>query len=223
MEKALSTNAAHQRGGSEGDIGEFAAAYKVLGEKIIAVDMLSRLNDRFYGQWLLLHVPFKSRYDFADEGVLGKVPPEYRYLAMALSCPHPIARSHWYDDACIGGEMRLEAHTRHHINTVVGMVCANRALLGRYMSGEIDVVEDMKRRAEIQKLQGVVNNVYGMQLNNAQTRFADRVDAAADQAMAIHQAGDEQTADRARFDYTELGYGVKAWACFGPPGTGKPR
>ncbi|OLP85771.1 hypothetical protein AK812_SmicGene33220, partial [Symbiodinium microadriaticum] len=39
---------------------EFAARYVVRGEKLVAADMLSRLNDKFYGQWLMLHVPFRD-------------------------------------------------------------------------------------------------------------------------------------------------------------------
>ena len=38
---------------------EFAAAYKMRGEKVVSTDMLSRLNDRYYGQWMSLNVPFE--------------------------------------------------------------------------------------------------------------------------------------------------------------------
>ena len=36
------------------------------GQKLVAAECLSRLNDNFYGQWLMLHVPFKRPEDFFE-------------------------------------------------------------------------------------------------------------------------------------------------------------
>ena len=47
-------------------VEDYAAAYKMQGESVLAADMLSRLNDLFYGQWLVLHVPFENINDFYE-------------------------------------------------------------------------------------------------------------------------------------------------------------
>ena len=39
-------------------LGEFAARYEMEGEKVVAADLVSRLSDKHYGQWLTLHKPF---------------------------------------------------------------------------------------------------------------------------------------------------------------------
>eukprot|EP00971_Amphidinium_carterae_P325537 6455862-Amphidinium_carterae.1 len=76
----------------------FAYAYKVQGEAVVAAEsaaeMLSRLNDLFYGQWLVLHVPFVMIKDF--ETVCSKgldlVPKEHKNFAMAILNTHEVAR-----------------------------------------------------------------------------------------------------------------------------------
>ena len=72
-------------------LNEFVQNYKGKGEKLIAADMLRRTNDRFNGQWLMLHVPFEHPDQFLNDDVDRLVPTEYRYLAMAVLCRHPVA------------------------------------------------------------------------------------------------------------------------------------
>ncbi|MCR9130895.1 MAG: hypothetical protein NXI12_15425, partial [Alphaproteobacteria bacterium] len=89
------------------DLPEFAAAYKMQGEKVVAADMLSHFNDRFYGQWLMLRVPFEDPSDFLLPAELAaKVPACYKYFAMALLCRHPTAAAFWQDDEAIAAELR---------------------------------------------------------------------------------------------------------------------
>jgi hypothetical protein len=55
--------------------------------------MLSRMNDKFYGQWLVLHVPFVKLSDFLlPVDMLGRIPVQYKYFTMALRRTHPVAR-----------------------------------------------------------------------------------------------------------------------------------
>ena len=58
----------------------FARNYRCRGEKLIAADTVWRLNDRYYGQWMALNVPFDKWEDyqhiygfvcFGDLGELG--------------------------------------------------------------------------------------------------------------------------------------------------------
>ena len=60
-------------------LGIFANQYKTRGEKLVAADTLSRMNDRYYGQWLALNIPFRELDDFAadvefDCGVVVRLP-----------------------------------------------------------------------------------------------------------------------------------------------------
>eukprot|EP00973_Karenia_brevis_P027106 3739702-Karenia_brevis.AAC.2 len=61
------------------------------GEKIIACVMRSRFTNVWYGQWLLLNVPWRRVEDF-DYPALTRVPPEYRNMARVIQCPHAAAR-----------------------------------------------------------------------------------------------------------------------------------
>ena len=88
-------------------LDEFARDYVMRGEKIVAAQTLSRNNNKFYGQWLMLHVPFDRATDFLRDEIDELVPQSLRYLAMALQCEHPAARVWKLHDA-IEDEMRLE-------------------------------------------------------------------------------------------------------------------
>ena len=211
---------AHAAAGGAEPLEAFARNYQVHGEKIVAAHMLSRLNDKFHGQWLMLHVPFNTASEFFDEDILRRVPPEYRYLTMALNCEHPIAQCMWQVNASIEREMYMEAHHRHHVETVINMVKSHRSLVERYLNGDLDAEAELAGRVEehVESLQGVDEIIYNVQ----QQRFVDRVDAAITQAHGVHSAEHDRDVDAVRHAFAERGYGVKiACVCFGPPGTGK--
>ena len=44
----------------------FANSYTCRGEKLAAVTFHSMLNDRYYGQWLAMHRPFRRLEEFAE-------------------------------------------------------------------------------------------------------------------------------------------------------------
>ena len=80
---------------------EFAVDYTMRGEKVVAAEMLSRMNDKFFGQWLMLHVPFHRAADFLDEAVMELVPADMKYLALAWLCPHPHAQALLRDEEAL--------------------------------------------------------------------------------------------------------------------------
>ena len=85
---------------------DFAVRYRAQSEKVVAAECVSRLNDRRYGQWLTLHKPFRRCLDLVDEAQLAKVPPQYRYLAMAH------LNGYGADDAEVDRELKVEGHSR---------------------------------------------------------------------------------------------------------------
>ena len=70
---------------------DFAQAYTVKGEKIVAASTHSPTFDTFYGQWLVPHVPFHSPMDFIDEELLRKVPVAHRFFTAAMFCERRVA------------------------------------------------------------------------------------------------------------------------------------
>ena len=116
---------------------DFAANFPMQGEAVVAAETLSRLSDRFWGQWLVLHIPFTCIDEFICEEALAKVPPEHRYLCMALCCPHPRAQALWEDEGQIRTELKAEAHTADHVETIVNMLRANTGLIRDYLNGKL--------------------------------------------------------------------------------------
>ena len=114
----------------------FVNEYKCRGEKLVAAGMHSMSNDRYYGQWLVLNVPFRLLEDFlsTETDIVEKVPVHYRHFAIALRR----APSFWGDDRAIEEQMALEAHSKARINTILSKVRAQRFLVEKYLSGDLD-------------------------------------------------------------------------------------
>ena len=115
---------------------DFARDYVMRGEKVVAADTVSRTNDKFYGQWLILHVPFDTRADFFFPRVEDLVPAAHRYLGMALCCTHPLAAT-WRDASLMTEEMRKEACTPKFRDAVHAAHWAQKALVEDYLEGRL--------------------------------------------------------------------------------------
>ena len=96
---------AHEAKDPASDLGEFATEYRTFGEKVIAAEMVSPFNDKYFGQWLMLYKPFRNILDLLDPEVMEKVPPRYRNFGNAWQK----APSHWNSPAKIREELELEA------------------------------------------------------------------------------------------------------------------
>ena len=130
---------------------EFANACPMKGQKLVACDTLSIYNDRWFGQWLALRKPFRSLEDLLDANIVDKarprrcfarraaqVPVQYQYFANAIfQCP-----DYWADEDAIRAELELEATGNDKIETFLAMVRAQRALVERFVAGELDKADD---------------------------------------------------------------------------------
>ena len=99
--------------------------------------MLSWRSDRHHGQWLVLHVPFVRIQNFLDAEVLAKVPKAHRYLALAVSCTHPVARRTWFHEERLRDEMRREGRSRKFKDDVLAQLTADTHLIRKYLAGTI--------------------------------------------------------------------------------------
>ncbi|CAE7336340.1 unnamed protein product [Symbiodinium sp. CCMP2456] len=135
----------HAQSGSEATLEEFAASYVMQGEKVVAAETVSKFNDRFFGQWLMLHVPFEKATDFClPQHVVRRLPEAHKYFAMAVLCEHPVAQAMWQDDEKIRAELKMEAHTKDHVDTILAMIRAHRGLLQEYLDGSLDARKEQQ-------------------------------------------------------------------------------
>ena len=112
------------------DLETWVAAAPTLGESLTASMYLSRYNDRYYGQWLLMNVPFRSLDDlWRPEADL--VPDHLRFQALTML----LRPDHWRDPDTVQAELELEAFRKHHVQNVLSMLRANHRLVEQYLDG----------------------------------------------------------------------------------------
>ena len=116
---------------------DFVNTCQTRGETMMAVRTSSRFSDSFYGEWVMLHVPFR---DLADLRVadLKLVPENFRCFAMALH--H--AEDFWRDIEQVKANLELEAFSTMHLESNLAMVRAHAAVVDGYMSGELVLGRD---------------------------------------------------------------------------------
>lgn len=165
------------------------------GEKVVAAECLSRLNDVFYGQWLMLHVPFKSPEDFLEpiQEKVVRVPEEHRNFAMALLCEHPVAQSMWHSEAAVEAELRQEAHSKPFVKTLQAMVAAHKTLVQKYINGEANAEQEAKDRVAGKKPEEIQGPAEGF--NHQQDHIKARVYGAVDRFLAVQATANETEAD----------------------------
>ena len=118
-------------------LATFAASYNMRGEQVVAADMHSRASDTFYGQWMMLHVPFRNPDDLLNRDITRRVPKHLQFLANALFSNNPVAQKFWRNDYRVKAEMESEGHGAAHIESLLSMIRANRDLITDYMEGAI--------------------------------------------------------------------------------------
>ena len=199
---------------------DFAANYVVRGEKLVAADMLSRLNDKFYGQWLMLHVPFRDPEDFhvPVAAALDRIPAEHRNFAMVVLCEHPTAKAMWRTDAgALEAELRMEALSRPFVTTLLAMATAHRELVHKYLTGAADVRSEERRRNRLRAPPDTDQDT-GTAFNAEQRHLQAKLTAAVERALAVQQTVTEADADELLQEAYDQG---KIFVCTGGPGTGK--
>ena len=103
------------------------------GEVALAALYLSRYNDRYYGQWVVMNVPFRSLEDLLPEG-LNKVPDHLYYQTMAFL----LRRGHWENPAAVRAELELQAFREYHVRNILAMLAANQGLIKKYLDGALN-------------------------------------------------------------------------------------
>ena len=102
------------------------------GEILVACIMYSCYSDFHFGQWLLLHVPFRDVAELWDDRV-ACLPEELRFLGLCL-LHRP---DFWRNPRRIAGELQLEARTDLYIANALEVIQARTELLDAYIAGEV--------------------------------------------------------------------------------------
>ena len=192
----------------------FTRDYRTRGEKLIAVDTVWRFNDRYYGQWLALHVPYQKLEDLHIPEVAAKVPSKYYHLAMALQW----RRDYWREPGLHQArrDMELEGVNRTQIETVIAMLQAKTHMIDQYLAGkkhdEAQDTEDNPIHSDAEPLVQELDN------DPAQQLLINKAKQEIDKALAIITSTDEDEVDRLQM---RMQLHAKAIAVTGPPGCGK--
>ena len=126
-----------QKEGQNTDLITFAQAYTPDGEKVIACAMGSRLRDKYYGQWLMLHVPFAVSNQFMQANGVEKAPSTDKYLAACLACSHPVAVAQWNNPQLQEEDMLQEGHGSRYRQEVLEHIATQSHLVRQYLSGQL--------------------------------------------------------------------------------------
>ena len=192
------------REGQGMDLEQFARQVKPKGEKMISADTVSRLNDKYFGQWMALHVPFTDLQDLNDAEVREKVPERYYYFACALR-RRP---DYWRDHEKIKADMMVEADGDEHIANVLNMVQAHTHIVEEYLSGRLSKTDEEKspmsksaRKKEVQAQAPTAT----IEWKGRQKRLKDNIDKRVDQALEIRNGRNEDEVEAARQRVDEHG------------------
>ncbi|CAK0844936.1 unnamed protein product [Prorocentrum cordatum] len=224
----------HRDEKSEGEddfpnLKEFARAYRMQGEKVVSVDTVYELNDRYYGQWAAMNVPFRSLDELEFEDVNRLVPQKYKYLAAALrlcSDQGRVAEEHhdlFTDDRRLVDYMSASAKSSKFTEAVHRMIVGQRKLINMYLTGIIDKADE-KAAADAEA--AVIANrrpargegQEEVDFNPKQLQLEEAINERVDRAVRAELSEDWEEADEAREEAYKKNTPV---ICLGKPGTGK--
>ncbi len=123
--------------GKPGTIEAFANDYQMSGEKVVACATGSRLRDKFYGQWLVLHIPFRDPTELLQIPGLENVPATDKYLAICLASQHPVAVATWTHRAMQEEEMLAEGIAQTSREQILDHVATHGYLIHQYLTGAL--------------------------------------------------------------------------------------
>ena len=214
---SLADFASREHGVRARSLEAFANHYKCRGEKLVAAGMHSMSSDRYYGQWLVLHAPFRRLEDFLAEesDIVEKVPAHYQHFAIALRR----APGFWGDDRAIQKQMALEANTKARIDTILSKVRAQRFLVERYLNGDLEVSSEVEDDIVEDGLEATEGNApkRRCRLTRSQKMLRDEIKVRVENAVLAANA----TSDADYEDTVVVARDRRMLFASGPPGTGK--
>ena len=204
---------AHAAADTALDLGEFASACPTFGEKIVAAETVSIFSDKYFGQWLMLHVPFKLASDFLHADVLEKVPARYRLFACALRA----APAYWSDVVRVREDLQLAAYKDGTIANFLALLTAQRAIVDQYLRGEISL-EDEAPEPDLPLPSAGTASSERPAFNRQQRALEQHALERLEMLQALKEAELPEDVDEAA---ARLADNNSLLVCMGAPGTGK--
>ena len=202
----------HKDNNDPRSLTEYAREYKMFGEKVIAAEMVSIFNDKYFGQWLMLFCPFRRVKELLPEHIVHAVPRRYRLFA----CAWHLRPDCWDDEEQIRDSLRLAAKRDAYIDNALAMIRAQKDIVAKYLDGTISL-EDEVPEVDIH----AADVVPGLERPNFRGRQLDleqAVNKRLDKVLAVRQANSEEEAEDLA---TELEESNSMILGNGMPGTGK--
>ena len=199
---------------------EWIKEYKTKGQIMLSPILYSRVSDKFYGQWLLLHVPFRSLDQLMDARVL-RVPKSYRCLALCL-----IHRgtTFWRRMAEVEASLALEAHSEAKIENLKNMLQAQTEMVESYLKGDLRIEDHPD---PVLPQQTHVMGEKKMNLAMEQVLISQQIHMGVQTAMDLREPEEAEEAhaweaywNRQQEDQRHSG-GKRVIAVLGPAGSGK--
>ena len=203
---------AHAAADTALDLGEFASVYPTFGEKIIAAETVGIFNDKYFGQWLMLNLPFRAVEDFLDPEISAKVPERY----LLFACADRAAPAYWADRARVEEDLQLAAHRDAAIANFLALLDAQRAIVRQYLCGEITLEDEVPQIAL--PAAGDPGAFVPPTFNRQQLELERRALETLNLLQALKDARSEEEVEEAS-QQLELRNGILV--CMGGPGTGK--
>ena len=207
---------AHASADTALDLAAFASQYKTFGEKVVAAEMVTIFSDKYFGQWLLLHVPFRSAAAFLAEDILERVPTRYRLFACALRA----APEFWRDAAEVRAHLELAAHKDNYIANALAMIAAQARIVEKYLHGELSLDDEVPDPEDATA--GILGApppvVARPKFNRAQRLFEEKALQRLDAVSAFRDAESPEEIERLAAELEEQN---SILLCMGAPGTGK--
>ena len=176
----------HIAAGTQDSLEAYALRYETFGEKVIAAEMVSMLNDKFYGQWLALHVPFRRLEDLLAPEIVSRVPDGVKYLACALH----LAPEVWRQPAVIRSYMEVRAHREAFIETVISMISAQEGFVQQHLDGHLLAPEPGQPACIPMHLSYMDTFTDDLQFTAQQSLLEGNINRRVDQALRIRVVED---------------------------------
>ncbi|CAE7689606.1 unnamed protein product [Symbiodinium sp. CCMP2592] len=202
----------HAAADSALDLGEFASVQTTFGEKVVAAETVSIFSDKYFGQWLMLHVPFRSAAAFLFPDIVAKIPTRYQLFACALRA----AGDYWTDKARVREDMQLAAHKDATIASFLALLDAQREIVEQYLRGDISLEDEVPEPAlpSLPGAAGLERPRFNRQQQALERCALERLDL-------IQALKDAQTPEEADDVALRLEEQNSVLVCMGGPGTGK--
>ena len=202
----------HFKSGQMQDLETFAVKFQTFGEKVIAAEMVSMTNDKYFGQWMALNVPFRRLEELMVPDIVRLVPDQVKYLACALHW----APEFWRNEGAVRSHMALRAHRTAYIDTVVSMITAQDFFIQQHLTGQLQRADAVAVPRRVEDFLEPPED--DLVFTREQALLQDNIDRRVDQALRIRFEENEAEYERLVGLAEEHGSMV---AGSGAPDTGK--